>query len=203
MHEKTEVSSRQNCQIDQRLFHGPSIFHASPSSLFLSHVWRYSGNIITSPFLLFLLFPYSTKKRRRSISVCTHKYKHTQTHTHTYPYSKAIEGRSLMEIEVRSSSLLVEIYQWGPIKECLFCMFRKICCYDADSGPCETEDISQKNRNLERNQNFCSPVHRIRYQPLACAFHLLLFCYQKQLKDNFQAHGYIHRTVTDLNEVQH
>jgi len=127
MREKTEASSRQNCQIDQRLFHGPSIFHASPSSLFLSHVWCYSGNTITSPLLLFLLFPYSTKKRRRSVSVCTQKYRDTQTHmhthththahthtcTHTCPWSKAIEGRSLLEGEVRSSSLLVEVYQWG------------------------------------------------------------------------------------------
>lgn len=84
MHEKTEASFRQNCQIDQRLFHGPSIFHASPSSLFLSHVWCYSGNTITSPLLLFLVFPYSTKERRRSISVCTQKYIHTETHRHMH-----------------------------------------------------------------------------------------------------------------------
>ena len=80
---------------------------------------------------------------------CTHT--HTHMHTHTRPWSKAIEGRSLLEGEVRSSSLLVEVYQWGPIKECLLCMFQKICCYDADSGPCETEDISQKNRSLGRS----------------------------------------------------
>ena len=79
----------------------------------------------------------------------TDTHRHTQTHTH--PCSKAIEGRSLMEAEVRSSSLLAEVYQWDPIKECLLCMFQKICCYDADSGPCETEDISQKNRSLGRN----------------------------------------------------
>ena len=162
---------------------------------------------IQLPLPFYYSFFFHTQPKREEgpyLYVHTNTNTHRHTHAHTYPCSKAIEGRSLMEIEVRSSSLLVEVYQWGPIKECLFCMFRKICCYDADSGPCETEDISQEeNRNLERNQNFCSPVHRIRYQPLACAFHLLLFCYQKQLKDNFQAHGYIHRTVTDLNEVQH
>ena len=93
------------------------------------------------------LYVHRNTYTQRYTDTCTHR--HTQTHTH--PCSKAIEGRSLMEAEVRSSSLLAEVYQWGPIKECLLCMFQKICCYDADSGPCETEDISQKNRSLGRN----------------------------------------------------
>lgn len=78
-----------------------------------------------------------------------------------------------MEEEVRSSSLLVAVYQWAPKNSVPFAYSRKFAAMMQIVDHVKPKTYPSKKGVWGKIKTFCSPTHGIRYQSLAHAFHLL------------------------------
>lgn len=127
MQKRIGASSRQNCKSDQ------TRFHILPFSLFLIHICCYCEySNAFSPSITSSLF--YTQLKCEGVYLCTH--------TPLLPYW----DKGLWK-NIRSSFLLVAIYQWAPKDSVPFAYPSNLLIW-TDYEQCKTEDTSQKNRSF-------------------------------------------------------